>query len=136
MTNYVCSDCGRTFKRKENMINHQKKMVCQNKKYRCDKCKSSFTSKNNLYRNRKHTCTYTNSDSKNDSKSNGDDYDKTEILRKFAEMENRMKNLEMENEKLRTNNCNGPINNGVINHNVHNGDVINNYVLVGYGKED
>ena len=131
MSNFVCDDCGSSFKRRENMQYHVKNKVCsggsKTAKHSCRYCNKNFTTATIMYRHVNHTCKVRkNEENKKD-----------EIFERLINLENENKTLKKRlmtmEDKIdeKTNN----VNNGVINHGKMNLTVNNNYI-VGYGKED
>ena len=133
MNNLTCSNCGIKLASRSSYRYHIKNNVCKrDHKHTCKYCDQKFAHSSSMYRHIK-TCKM------NDDKSDDtDDLDKHEILKKFSEMEERMKMLEKENMKLKLETGN-TINNGTVNN--YNGDIntINNNITVNvvpFGKED
>jgi hypothetical protein len=48
MTQYVCDNCGKSFTRKTSLKNHIKNSVCLEKKYKCEYCCGSFSTRSGL----------------------------------------------------------------------------------------
>ena len=135
MVDYTCKVCCKSFKQKGHYTYHIDNKVCLNKPHKCKYCGKGFSTSNNMYRHIRTVCSMKDDDSKSDDT---DDMDKIDILKKFSEMEERMKRLENENKILKSGNTGKSINNGTI----VNGDInntINNNITVNvvpFGKED
>ena len=46
--NFICKECNKIFKSKENLKNHMKTHLETREKYKCDHCEKSYTKKSNL----------------------------------------------------------------------------------------
>jgi hypothetical protein len=145
MSRWICSNCKKSFKSKQNYDNHVNKTTkCVEAKYVCTYCNKRFTTKTSMYRHIRTVCKHkSDTDSEQDSNplNEFEHYGPTniskiyEMLIKMKEEneELRVKVTQMEKEpKTTTNNNTQNINNYG---NINTGTV-NNYYLVGYGKED
>jgi Zinc finger, C2H2 type len=119
---HLCNLCNRTFKRKENLNNHQLKKVCQNKNHQCSKCNGSFTSKGSLNRHIRQIC---------GKDCNGED-NEGELLKLIKDMQTQINDLKEENKIIKSEKVNNSINNSTI----YNGDVNITVNVVPFGKED
>lgn len=130
----VCDNCGRSFRRNENLRRHLDKNACRDINYRCSLCNNGFSSKNSMYRHMKHSC-----EAKKE-----EDQKKEDIYERLKRLEEQNKRIMEENDALKKkvtkiSKADGTVvyntHNEYTNSNVNNG-TINNIYLVGYGKED
>lgn len=135
MENYICSICGKKFKRNENLRYHTDHFVCNTKDHTCKYCGSKFASKSTMYRHVREHCKV-----KKET-----DNEKEEILTRLLSLEDENKKLAKNNKKLEKENMKIKnqiqkviYNNDTVNNcttNINRG-IINNIILVGYGNED
>ena len=81
MNDLVCPTCGKDFSTKQRLQYHMSKSVCVNKDFKCKYCFSTFTSRNAMNRHMRLYCKY------KDELDKDLDFDKKEILEKFAELQ-------------------------------------------------
>jgi uncharacterized C2H2 Zn-finger protein len=141
---FKCDNCGRLFKRNENLRRHLDKNACTNINYRCSMCNKGFSSKNSMYRHMKHSCEAKKEEDQKKEDQKKEDQKKEDIYERLKRLEEQNKRILEENDALKKkvtkNNktdCTVVYNthNDYTNSNINNG-TINNIYLVGYGKED
>lgn len=140
MKDYACVNCDKRFTSSNGLAYHTKKNVCERMgRYVCEYCNKELSSSYSLYRHKTNSCKRKLASESDNKSDDTDDIDKLEILKKFSEMEERMKKLESENNMLKSGNVNKSINNDTI-YNV-DGNINNNTMnitvnVVPFGKED
>ena len=140
MKEYVCTKCNKKFTSQNGLMYHVKNNVCERMgRYECNLCGKVLSSSYSLYRHKTNSCKRKPQCEEDNKSDDTDDFDKHDILKKFSEMEERMKKLEYENKQLKIEKVTKSINNGIVYNNT--GDVNNNTMnitvnVVPFGKED
>src|ERR1700722_19792932 len=88
--NFECENCGKVFKRKNNLEYHVNNSVCIAKEHICIYCNSRFTTKTAMYNHIRNVC----------KMKKQSEIEKNEIYERLIELEKNNKILEEQNNKI------------------------------------